>query len=469
MKKYIVTLFVLIVAISSCDDKLDTFPSDEVAAEEAFNNDGAFTNALNGAYLAMLSGSYYGGTTQGLEVLSDNVIISREGRQSQQARHDFDIDQNSGFFFSVAAYATIRNINLILANVDKLEEGTFKNNIMGEAMAIRALAHFDIIKYYGEIPTQNAGSNSTLAMPYVTLQDISDYPSRELTVGEFYAKIVEELTTASSLINTSNGVYRMGADAVNGVLANVYLHMGDMPAAITAANKVSTSVASRAQFTGVWNDSEKAGVIFGLRNDDVTSVGLGVAYSQTAGGIKSEYVPDFAFYSLYSTDDIRTTAYFETSEFEGNLYNHVLKWYSSTIATSLGNVDAKIIRASEVMLIKAEAYAAQNQDGPALAALDAVRSQRYNGFTSGGETGSALSEAIQLERRLELAFEGVRFTDLKRFGLGVERSSFGHLSDGTGVSADVLTLPAGDHRFNMPISISELNRNVNMVQSPGYN
>jgi hypothetical protein len=261
----------------------------------------------------------------------------------------------------------------------------------------------------------------------------------------------------------------MGADAVNGVLANVYLHMGDMPAAITAANKVSTSVASRAQFTGVWNDSEKAGVIFGLRNDDVTSVGLGVAYSQTAGGIKSEYVPDFAFYSLYSADDIRTTAYFETSEFEGNLYNHVLKWYSSTIATSLGNVDAKIIRASEVMLIKAEAYAAQNQDGPALAALDAVRSQRYNGFTSGGETGSALSEAIQLERRLELAFEGVRFTDLKRFGLGVERSSFGHLSDGTGVSADVLTLPAGDHRFNMPISISELNRNVNMVQSPGYN
>ena len=68
-----------------------------------------------------------------------------------------------------------------------------------------------------------------------------------------------------------------------------------------------------------------------------------------------------------------------------------------------------------------------------------------------------------------MAFEGVRFTDLKRFGLSVERSDFGHLSDGTGVSADVLTLPAGDHRFNMPISISELNRNVNMVQSPGYN
>ena len=108
MKKYIITLFVLIVAISSCDNRLDTFPSSEVAAEEAFNNEGDFTNAINGAYLAMLSGSYYGGTTQGLEVLSDNVIISREGRLSQQTRYDFDLDQNSGFFFSVAAYRTIR-------------------------------------------------------------------------------------------------------------------------------------------------------------------------------------------------------------------------------------------------------------------------------------------------------------------------------------------------------------------------
>jgi hypothetical protein len=468
MKKYIITIVVVLVAITSCDNKLDTFPSDELAAEEAFKGEGDFTNAINGAYLRMLNGPYYGGNVQGLDVLSDNLIISREGRLSQQTRHDWDIDQNSGFFFSISAYATIRNVNILLANIDKLEAGDFKNNIMGEAMAIRALAHFDIIKYYGEIPTQNAGSNATLAMPYVTVQDITDFPSRDLTIGEFYQTIVDELTTAAGLINSSNGVYRMGADAVNGVLANVYLHMGNMPAAVTAANKVSTSVAERANFTGVWDDSDKAGVIFGLRNDDVTSVGLGVPYSQTAGGIKSEYVPDFAFYSLYASNDIRTTAYFETSIFEGNNYNHVLKWYSSTIATSLGNVDAKIVRAAEVMLIKAEALAEQDLDGPALVALDAVRSQRYDGFVSGAETGTVLKDAIQLERRLELAFEGSRFTDLKRFGLPVQRSTFGHLSDGTGVAADILLLPAGDHRFNLPISISELNRNPNMVQSPGY-
>jgi hypothetical protein len=469
MKKYIITLLILAVTISSCDNRLDTFPTSEVATEEAFNNDGAFTNAIRGSYLQMLSGAYYGGAIQSRDVLSDNLIISREGRLSQQARYDWFYNQNSGSFHLTAAYAVIRNVNIVLANIDKIEAGPFKNNIMGEAMALRALAHFDIIKYYGEIPTQAAGSSATLGMPYITTADINDLPSRDLTIAEFYQKIVEDYTAAANLINTSNGVYQLGTNAVNGLLANVYLHMGNMQGAVTAANKVTAAVAKRETFTGIWNDSGKDGVIFGLRNGDVTSVGLGVPYSQTAGGIKSEYVPDFAFYSLFDATDIRKTAYFETSAFEGNVYNHVTKWYSSVIATSLGNVDAKILRASEVMLIKAEAYAAQGQDAPALAALDAVRSQRYANFTSGGEAGSVLKEAIQLERRLELAFEGARFTDIKRMGLPVNRSLFGHLSDGTGQAADILTLPAGDYRFNLPIPIRELNLNPNMVQSPGYN
>jgi hypothetical protein len=469
MKKYIITLLILAVTISSCDNRLDTFPTSEVATEEAFNNDGAFTNAIRGSYLQMLSGAYYGGAMQSRDVLSDNLIISREGRLSQQESYDWLYDQNSGSFHLTAAYAVIRNVNIVLANVDKIEAGSFKNNIMGEAMALRALAHFDIIKYYGEIPTQAAVSSTALGMPYITTADINDLPARDLTIAAFYQKIVEDYTAAANLINTTNGIYQLGANAVNGLLANVYLHMGDMPGAVTAANKVTAGVAKRETFTGIWNDSGKDGVIFGLRNDDITDVGLGVPYSQTTGGIKSEYVPDFAFYSLFDATDIRKTAYFETSAFEGNVYNHVTKWYSSVIATSLGNVDAKILRASEVMLIKAEAYAAQGQDAPALAALDAVRSQRYANFTSGGEAGSVLKEAIQLERRLELAFEGARFTDIKRMGLPVNRSLFGHYSDGTGQAADILTLPAGDYRFNLPIPLRELNLNPNMVQSPGYN
>ncbi|WP_405606827.1 RagB/SusD family nutrient uptake outer membrane protein [Polaribacter sp. Asnod1-A03] len=467
MKKYIILLLLVVTAIS-CDDRLDTFPTSTVATEEAFRNEGDFTNAMNGAYLAMLTGTYYDGSMQLRDILTDNLIISREGRLSFKQAHDWLYDENYSTFHSTSAYAAIRNVNTLIANLDIIDDGDFKDNILGEALAVRALAHFDIIKYYGEIPTQSSSSNSSLAMPYITIADINDLPSRDLTIAEYYQKIVDDLTAAADLINTSNGVHQMGADAVYGILANVYLHMGEMSSAVDAANKVSTTVASRDSFTGVWDDTDQSGVIFSLANDDVSDVGIGVYYNQTTGGIKDEYVPSYDFYQLFQDTDIRKSAYILTGDFEGNTFNHVIKWYSSPSTTSLGVVDAKVLRAAEVMLIKAEALAELGNDAEALVALDEVRSNRYSNFVSGGEIGDGLKAAIQLERRLELAFEGSRFTDLKRKGLPVVRSSFGQYADGTGTATDFLTLPAGDYRFNFPIHTNELNLNPNMVQTTGY-
>mgnify|MGYP000135172973 FL=1 len=97
-----------------------------------------------------------------------------------------------------------------------------------------------------------------------------------------------------------------------------------------------------------------------------------------------------------------------------------------------------------------------------------MRANRYTEFESAEETGAALSDAIALERRLELAFEGHRFFDLKRKGLPCVRSSFGDAADGTGEKAEFIELPANDHRWNMAIGTGEINANSNMVQNPGY-
>jgi len=478
MKKHLLILIVLVGTFISCENQLDTFPTSRIAADEAFKNEGDFTNAIRGLYATMLDvpttatdarGNYYGGELQGFDVMSDNLIISQEGRLSQQFRHDWTYDDALGFGnFMTDAYEVVQGANFILANLDALEDGTFKNNAKGEALAARALAHFDIVRYFGKIPTQSTDAGSSLAMPYVTIADPTDLPSR-ITVSEYYANLVSDLTEAAGLINTTNnGNIQMGKNAVNGILARVYLYMGNWQGALDAANNVTATVASRDNYVGIWNDSNEDGVIFKLQNDDISRATVGVPYSQTANGIKSEYVVDFALYQLYDATDIRKTAYFETSEFGGALYNHVMKWYSSTSTTSLGVVDPKIIRAAEVMLTKAEALAELNQDGPALAALDAVRSKRYSGFASGGETGDDLKAAIALERRLELAFEGMRFTDIKRKGMDVQRSDFGHFSDGSGSPAVFKTLPASDIHFQAPISVNELDINPNMVQNPGY-
>lgn len=470
MKKYLI-LFVAIVSTSfvSCDDELELFPTNQQSAEIALTGEGDFTNAVRGMYRRMLSESYYGGQLQGYDVMSDNLIISPEGRQSQQFRHDWAYDQNSGSAgFLAQTYAVIISANFIIQNIDILEAGTFKNNIMGEALAGRAMAHFDAVRHFAKIPTQSGDANGSMALPYIIETEINNLPER-ITVSEFYALIVTDLTQAANLINADNGVYQMGKNATNGILAKVYLHMGNWQGAVTAANKVNSTIAPRNEYTEIWNDSGEAGIIFKLRNDNTSESGVGIPYNQTTGGeIKSEYVPDYSFYQLFENTDIRKSAFLETSDFAGNTYNHVIKWYSSISTNFLGTVDAKILRTAEVMLIKAEALAELGQSDAARTALDAVRAERYSGFTPGTEVGSLLKNAIALERRLELAFEGSRFTDLKRLGMDAQRSTFGHLSDGSGVPAVEQLLSASDTRFQLPIPIGEINLNPNMVQNPGY-
>jgi hypothetical protein len=70
---------------------------------------------------------------------------------------------------------------------------------------------------------------------------------------------------------------------------------------------------------------------------------------------------------------------------------------------------------------------------------------------------------------LELAFEGDRFWDLKRRNLPVERDgSKGERADGSGTPYVFTTLPAGDHRFQLPFPQTEVNFNTNLKQNPGY-
>ena len=126
-------------------------------------------------------------------------------------------------------------------------------------------------------------------------------------------------------------------------------------------------------------------------------------------------------------------------------------------------------------LTRAEANYRLGNTAQALTDLDAVRAQRYSGFVSGNESGTALLDAILLERRLELAFEGDRFFTLKRLGLPIQRNATkGALADGTGTppAARWVTLPAGDYRWQLPIPEEAFNSNSALIksedQNPGY-
>ena len=132
--------------------------------------------------------------------------------------------------------------------------------------------------------------------------------------------------------------------------------------------------------------------------------------------------------------------------------------------------DGKYLRVEEVYLTKAEALFRLGNEAEAREALDEIRKNRYENFVSGAETGDALLQAILLERRLELAFEGDRFFTLKRLGLPLQRSDKGEFADGTGTAPLVQNYPADGLRWQLPIPRSAIDANPELAedQNPGY-
>lgn len=464
-----------VLLFNSCEDELEKLPNDSVTPETFYQTQADFESAMRGVYSGFLNGAYYGGSFLSLpDIMTSNVIISPQGRLSNQVFFEWRHAPNLSWNFMYPPYVVINRSNLILENINNLPDGPDKTNIIGEAKAARALAMFDLVRVFSEIPTQSSGASQSLGMPIITTTDPTVQIPRP-SVDDCYTFIINELEEAKGLVNSDNGSGRINKNTVRALLSRAYLYNGNDLEAINAANEVTASIASLSTFPGVWTDSSEDGVIFKINQDRILDgVSIGVQWSQSnAGNVVPEYVMSYELFNLYGNDDIRKTsgAYTQIqSDQAGNLYNTITKMFGEP-GQNNGVVDAKIIRAAEVYLNKAEAHANRSEWVEALQALDMVRSNRYTGFVSGGETGPALLEAIKLERRLELFAEGHRFFDLKRWNEPVVRSATdGDFFDGSGTPApaNYLTLPAGNYKFQMPIPQSEINVYPGLEQNPGY-
>jgi starch-binding outer membrane protein, SusD/RagB family len=486
MKKYIIQILVLSISLVSCKkDELDLLPYNQIETEQAFNTEADANLALNGMYFGLrASGSYYQGTWSIFgEVTSDNVLISQAGRLSQQTNHNWQYTPDNTYALFGGGYTIARRANAILANADKLtgSSQTYLNNLKAQAYACRAMIYFDMSRIYSKPLASATAADSTI--PYITSLDATILPAKE-SVASFYKKVIDDLNLANNLITTStagNGVGRFSKLAVNGLLSRVYLYAGNWDSCIAASNRAlapGTTLPSITAFANMWvdvNPSSSAGangsdgVLFKIVNTLLDNINtLGTNYYQTVGGgVRSEYVVDYSFRQLFLPTDVRTNTYIRTSPFNGVDQHHVIK-YAGKTGFPVGVVDAKVLRTAEVLLNRAEAYYRSGNVLAALADLNLLKTNRYTGYTNATLVGQALLDEILLQRRLELAFEGDRFWDLKRRNEPVQRSTFGDRADGSGTAAQFSTLAAGSYKFNIPIPQSEINFNTNLKQNPGY-
>ncbi|WP_158275269.1 RagB/SusD family nutrient uptake outer membrane protein [Pedobacter sp. HMWF019] len=475
MRKYLYTMALAIAALGSCKKSdLNLYPYNQVETTQAFNTEGDVTLAVNGMYYGIrASGSYYNGTWNIVaDVLADNLISSPAGRGTLLSYSRWLLSPTSTYGLFSGGYTIVRRANAIVENIDRFPAGAFHDNAKGEALALRAMTYFDMCRVYSKTYLNASATDFTL--PYVTTTDAKNMPASESVKG-FYDKVIADLNAALPLINANNGVGRLNKAAVAGLLSRVNLYKGDWTATITAANTAlgsAPSLPSIANFPLIWTDQSSDGVLFKVINNAVDNINTqGVNYYQTQNGeIKSEYVVEYNFKQLFAANDVRTSTYIKTSALSGSLYNNVVKYAGGT-GKPAGVQDAKVLRTAEVLLNRMEAYYRSGNEPAALADLNLLKRNRYTGFSDISLTGTALLNEILKERRLELAFEGDRFWDLKRRAQPVLRDGTkGEKADGTGTPyfSTTLTLPVDDHRFQLPYPVAETNFNTAIKQNPGY-
>jgi len=335
------------------------------------------------------------------------------------------------------------------------------NQIIGEAYAVRALAHFDLVRLFAQHYTFTAGA-SHLGVPIVTKFDIASNPARN-TVAEVYAQVISDFNEAISLMTMDSGNSgRFSKDAAQALLSRVYLYMEDFVNAETLASAVINSgkyaLVDSADYATMFCpglSSEAILEVINIQVDRYAFDHVGYMYQKIGYG---DYLPSKDLLNLIDDNDVRKTTFVLDEELVGQYGDYRVNKFPSE-GEDNGTDNIPVIRLSEVYLNRAEARAKLGNDAGAQADLNMIRQRGLPTAPAITVTGQALLEDIAIERRVELCFEGHRIFDITRHKQNLVRVD---------CTAPVCTVNYPDDRFILPIPLVEMDVNPNMVQNPGY-
>lgn len=471
--KFKIILFAVLLSASlvSCKKVIESDPSHQLDGSTRFNSLDDYDFALTGAYALFRQGNYYSSASNAFvclpDMISDNLNETSESLGNYQTLSTWRYAEDEANITATwqAAYRIISQANLVLTGIDKYaqQQATAVNRIKAQALAIRAMVHFDILRYWAEEYDRNS---TKPGVPYITVFDYEQKPSRG-TIKETYDHILSDLTFARGLIlngldksiNATGKAY-IDINGVNAIMARVFLYSNQLDSAIKYSTLVINAIplSSRTNFPNLWTDASTSEIVWSVSfNAGEGRIGDNVYFVPNN---RSSYRPNPALVSMYDqANDIRYSSYFQVRSGRLVLSKYLAK--AAQVSRPDGVVNFKALRTGEMYLIRAEAYARKGGANEALglADLNAIRAARIAGFVPGTETGSTLIEAIATERRKELICEGHRWFDLKRTTKAIVRSS----------CSVFCTLNPSDRAWAWPIPIAEINANPSILpQNPGY-
>ncbi len=263
MKKTIYTIATLIgiSSLASCSDWLDVTPNTDVPAKELFTTENGFKSALAGLYITMTEEDTYGkNLTFGLmDQLAQMYDKLPEGTSDRSSVYIYDRETSGAYNTKGVLANTWRSQYFIIANANNLLkwwdingeavilDTVARRMIRGEALAMRAFLHFDLLRGWG--PMDYAGSDQAKEMkciPYRTAADHTKQPL--LTAREVVDNIIMDLKEARECLAYEQGLdlsgrtdgrhLRLNYHAVNALLARVYSYAGEKDSAAMHARMV---------------------------------------------------------------------------------------------------------------------------------------------------------------------------------------------------------------------------------------
>lgn len=477
--KYAVASSVIFLTGACANIVNEVNPTHILDKSNAFRTIENYEAALNGAYAQLRSVNAYGRNQSVIpDMMTDNLRESPENLpQGTRGMVDwvYAADNDAIANGWLGLYTIINSANVVINGIDAFTTPANQrtaNRIKGQALALRAWIHFDLLKWYANSFARNSTDPAVPIMTTVSSANPNARPPRA-TVREVYDRIFNDLNEALRLlgdvdraINTATRRVNIDATAVNAMLARISLYAGLDADAIRFATAVINALplATRAQFPAIWRDESAAEIAWAIRFNPGEG-GPALEVYSPAGNDRASFDASPELVSLYDqANDIRFSSYMAAGFSTRNprpATRHIPIKYLGKGNNRDGVVDFKVLRTGEMYLIRAEARLRSGDAAGALQDLNTLRAARIQNFIPGTETGEALAQAIATERRRELFLEGHRWFDLKRTTRTINRQN-------CTPPATQCSLAPNSPRWTWPIPTGEMDANPNMTQNPGY-
>lgn len=448
----------------SCEDFVDIgAPDDKMIREEVFNNDQTASSAMTGIYNQLMESAFSNGgrsSTTLLSGISSDVlknIYSSNLQRMEFEQHEILPDNQNNFELWSSAYNMIYMANSFLEGLENSDDLDLelKSRLEGEARFVRAFSYFQLTNLYGDVPL------------LLTTAYRENELAAQASKSAIYTQILDDLNIAVNLLGsdyTTGERTQVNSGAALALLARVYLYMENWE----MAENYSAQVIDQ---TSKYEILDDLNLVFKANSKEavwqISPIGSGGPSTHTNEG--ATFIIDPIFYFIagvkldeefitdFDEEDRRLSDWIGFSSPLNAYFPYKYKVWNSS--KSPIQEYSMVLRFAEQYLIRAEARAQQGNISGAIADLDVIRERAGIALISEsnpGITREDLLTEIYQERKKELFAEwGHRWFDLKRTGrAGAILGSANPLWNET----DVL----------YPIPESELMKNANLTQNPGY-